>query len=268
MKYFTKSVYAVILSFVLLMMLSSCEQDKQNMTTLTFTEISHSERVFLFDNENMPSFSMEFQIKIPEDSIAFSKLYHSMVLSYFGEEYQTDKSIMENLQISTQEFTKEYRNNEEDLKGEIDDIGASYNWELQISNEVIFQDEDFVSFKNETYYFSGGAHGNTIRNYFIFDLAAKNILTSSDVFMAEVCNNIIELQQVSISKTDINSEVLYTDGFKCDHNFYLIKEGFVFHYDQYEIASYADGPIDIFLSFKEVEPYLNPKFAKRIISPK
>ena len=86
--------------------------------------------------------------------------------------------------------------------------------------------------------------------------------------MAEVCDNIIELQQVSISKTDINSEALYTDGFKCDHNFYLIKEGFVFHYDQYEIASYADGPIDIFLSFKEVEPYLNPKFAKRIISPK
>ena len=175
---------------------------------------------------------------------------------------------MENMQIISQVFTEEYRVNEDDLKGETDEIGASYNWELQKNNEIIFQNEVFISFKNEIYYFSGGAHGNTIRNYYIFDLRNKKILSADDVFKAEVCEDIVEIQQVSISKTNINSEVIYTDGFKCDHNFYLVEKGIVFHYDQYEIASYAEGPIDIFLSFEEVEPFLNPNFSKRIISLK
>jgi hypothetical protein len=49
---------------------------------------------------------------------------------------------------------------------------------------------------------------------------------------------------------------LYADGYRCDANFYLSEKGIVFHYDQYEIASYADGPIDVVIPFEDIKPFL------------
>ena len=48
---------------------------------------------------------------------------------------------------------------------------------------------------NEAFAFTGGAHGNTLRSYYIFDLKNNKLLTSQELFKANSCDAIIKLQK-------------------------------------------------------------------------
>ena len=47
-------------------------------------------------------------------------------------------------------------------------------------------------------------------------------------------------------------------------NFYLSSTGLTFVYNPYEIASYADGQIALFLPYKKLMPFLTPAFKARM----
>ena len=52
------------------------------------------------------------------------------------------------------------------------------------------------------------------------------------------------------------------DEFYLPENIGFTQEGLQLFYEQYEVASYADGPIILTLKYKEIEPYL--KFKKAL----
>jgi hypothetical protein len=47
-------------------------------------------------------------------------------------------------------------------------------------------------------------------------------------------------------------------------NVYLSNTGLTFVYNPYEIASYADGQISLFLPYKKLMPFLTPEFKERM----
>ena len=69
-------------------------------------------------------------------------------------------------------------------------------------------------------------------------------------------------------KIPVNGSINATGFMFEDDKFYLpenigfTQEGLQLFYEQYEVASYADGPIILTLKFKELEPYL--KFKKEL----
>ena len=246
--------FAVLL--ILFAGLMSCQSSSKHKAELKFTNYHHSEKIHLFNNDNYPSFNLDVQITLPKDSIAYSALYQAMSSSFFDTLYKPTLSVQKNLDLSTTLYTNNYRSIEEELDLDSTDIGASYNWEMIKNNKVVYHGQRYISFLNEAFAFTGGAHGNTIRSYFTFDLQNNKLLSSSDVFKINSCDTIIKLQKISLAKTGMQMDQLYSDGYKCDDNFYLVKEGIIFHYNQYEIASYAAGPIGIFISFQEIKPFL------------
>jgi len=51
---------------------------------------------------------------------------------------------------------------------------------------------------------------------------------------------------------------------KPNKNFYFNDKGLAFMYNPYEVASYAQGQIVVFIPFNELKSYLVPAFAERI----
>ena len=238
------------------LLLSSCKNETNKSTSLTFTEHNLSEEIHLFGNENYPKFNLDVHIKLPEDVVTYQGLNQAMMKSYFDSLYLPQKTIQENLEVLVQTHISEYRTIEKELQLDSIDIGSSYNWEMIENNQILNHNEHFVSFMNQIFSFTGGAHGNTIRNHYVFDLKNDKLLSAGDLLNLTNCKDIIDLQKTSAEKAGLILDEIFTDGFRCNNNFYLIEEGFIFHYDQYEIASYADGPIDIFISFTEIAPFL------------
>lgn len=234
----------------------SCENEVKEESSLTFIEYATSEKIHLFGNENYPAFDLDAHIKLPEDKITYQGLNQAMMETYFDSLYLPQKTAQENLEALAQSTISEYRAIEQELQLDSMDIGSSYNWQMIENNQILNQNGYFVSFVNEMFSFTGGAHGNTIRNHYVYDLKNDRILLAEDILKLMQCESIIDLQKKSAEKAGLILDEIFIDGFRCNSNFYLIEEGIIFHYDQYEIASYADGPIDIFISFTEIAPFL------------
>lgn len=114
----------------------------------------------------------------------------------------------------------------------------------------VFQSEGVTSFLREEYqYYSGGAHGNTAFSGITFDSNTGEELTL-DYFLDGEENGRIALAQYLIEQLD--GENLWEDykenivyKIVYEPQFY-VEDGFiVFLFDQYELASYAQGPFFI-----------------------
>jgi transposase len=84
----------------------------------------------------------------------------------------------------------------------------------------------------------------------------KKLLSVSDFFADPFCDKLKELQIASLKKAGHNLDEFWLENLQCLGNFYILEAGMIFHYNQYEIASYATGPIDVFISFEEIMPLL------------
>lgn len=250
---------SIILLIVGCLSFTSCQQNTPENSSITFQKYAHNEKVHLFGNENYPAFDLDVQIILPEEDASLTGLVQAMKKTFFDSLYYPEKTTEENLEILSQIVLQDYRILEQDLALDSMDIGSSYNWQMIQKNKTLMKNSNFISFVNETYSYTGGAHGNTIRNHFVYDLLEDKLLEAKDIFDLSKCESIIQLQKASIQKAGIHIDEIFKDGFRCNENFHLMDKGIIFHYDQYEIASYAAGPIDIFLSFEEMMPYLLDK---------
>lgn len=260
------TINQIITSFLFIVFVfSSCSTEKQKAPELTFETHKFSDKIFLFGNENYPSCDLDISLMAPKDSVFYKDLETKMLQIYFDTLYQLNANIDDLLFINAQAFIDEFNKQEEFLMQDTMDMGASFNWQIIVQNDITFQSKRFLSFMKEIFTYTGGAHGNTNRFYFVYDLEKQKILESSELFLADKCDELKDLQKKSLEKAGHDISAFWLDGLKCNHNFYVVETGLVFHYDQYEIASYAAGPMDIFISFEDIEPFLQqPELFKNL----
>jgi len=132
------------------------------------------------------------------------------------------------------------------------------------STSVVHNKGDFVSIENYNYVYSGGAHGNYGVNYKNYDRVSKKLIGFYDFFDFEA-NEILESLLLKEIKNK-NIKTFGTDFFVTD-NIYFTDKGISFVYNPYEIASYADGIITVFLSFEKIPKsiILKNEITKRIM---
>lgn len=245
-----------ILFAILYLFSTSCTIESNKEAELTFETFKFSDKVHLLGNENYPSCDIDISVLAPEDSINFKKLEAEMLKVYFDTLYKINANIDDLLFESAQFFIADFKEHEKYLLQDTIEIGASLSWQIILQNDIVYKDKKFISIMKELFAYTGGAHGNTNRFYYVYSFDKEKIVLASDIFKENSCNDLIELQKSSLNKIFEDTSGFWLDGLKCDQNFYVVESGLVFHYDQYEIASYAAGPIDIFLSFEEIEPFL------------
>jgi len=139
-------------------------------------------------------------------------------------------------------------------------------WEAKIKGEVIYENDHLVTIACDTYVFTGGAHGYNSIRYLNFDKKKGIELENWELFAnLEDFKRFAELKfriQEAIPQDDnINSTGLMFENeeFYLPENMGFTDNGLLLRYNQYDVASFADGPIIITLPYTEIKNYLAKK---------
>lgn len=136
-------------------------------------------------------------------------------------------------------------------------------WEANITGSISYENTEILTIKLESYLFTGGAHGYQTTHYLNFNKPEALELDTEDLFknlpdFEKYAETKFRTQEGIPDKGDINSTgfMFETGSFYLPQNIGYTQEGIQLFYEQYEIASYADGPIILTFPYSELQKYL------------
>ena len=136
-------------------------------------------------------------------------------------------------------------------------------WEVTGKSEVYYQNDKIININIEYYLFTGGAHGYSGLNSYIFDLETgqtlnlDNYITDIDKF-----TQIAELKFREKFKITADSNINATgfmfekEYFELPQNILFTDNGLILYYNTYDIAPYVDGPQELEIPYKDVQQLL------------
>lgn len=124
--------------------------------------------------------------------------------------------------------------------------------EERCKREMVYQSDRYLSYRIEEYSYHGGAHGGSKVSVGTLDRETGRQLTLNDVFgndgLAALESDLRTAVIAKIGEENIQSPVRPIE------NFYLAADGWHFVYNEYEIACYAIGAIDVVLARHSIAP--------------
>ncbi|MFD0799093.1 DUF3298 domain-containing protein [Maribacter chungangensis] len=161
------------------------------------------------------------------------------------------------IESAVHSFTKGYT----DLKHLF--VDEPMTWEATITGSISYEDDTVLTIKLESYLFTGGAHGYQTIHYLNFNKTKAIALDGENLFkntsdFEEYAESKFRKQEGIPEKGDINSTgfMFETGSFYLPQNIGYTQKGIELFYEQYEIASYADGPIVLTFPYPELQKYL------------
>ena len=140
-------------------------------------------------------------------------------------------------------------------------------YELSKEVQVSYLSEKILTLSSSTYVDGGGAHPNHYTFYLCADLVHNRKLAITDVLdtltYRATLQTLLEKKFRTarhIGKEEKISDYLFTNIIPVGQNFMLTSKGIGFHYNPYEVGSYAEGDVYLYIPFKELGSCLKPEF--------
>ena len=188
---------------------------------------------------------------------------NSMIKDLALHTYPVEGTNFKDFDDLLNQFMKDF----EDFKKEFPD--APGYWYLKDSTAIVYNSPEILSFENISSSYLGGAHGSYNAAYTNIDMRNGNMLKTKDIFnkgYEKTLNKMIEAQyrkQMNLKPNESLTEGgLFENKISFNDNFAMTKDGIEFLYNQYEIAPYAVGVIEIKLSYKDLDAILNKDVVK------
>lgn len=171
-----------------------------------------------------------------------------------------DEMEATNIEEAVQSFDNGYK----ELENKYPDETA--HWEAKIEGEVSFENKEMVTIRLDSYVFTGGAHGYGATRFLNFDKKKGIELENWQLFkntqeFKDFAENKFRLKESIPLNKPINSTgfMFEQDSFYLPENIGFTEKGIQLLYNQYEVASFADGRIELTLPYDEVRKYLAKK---------
>ncbi|MBN8670202.1 MAG: DUF3298 domain-containing protein [Chitinophagales bacterium] len=149
-------------------------------------------------------------------------------------------------------------------------LGESWNnYYSGVAMDVIFNDNNWLVMEMSGSEYTGGAHGNYGVSYMNIDMQQKRVWNMEDVMTVDSnkLNLLLDAEArryFAIAATESFEDRLLTDKVIPNGNICITPTGINFVYNPYEIASYADGIITLFLPYSQLKDLLKPEFKQRM----
>lgn len=149
-------------------------------------------------------------------------------------------------------------------------LGESWNnYYSSVAMDVIFNDNNWLVMEMSGSEYTGGAHGNYGVSYMNIDMQQKRVWKMEDVMTVDSnkLNLLLDAEArryFAIAATESFEDRLLTDKVLPNGNICITPTGINFVYNPYEIASYADGIINLFLPYSQLKDLLTPAFKQRM----
>ena len=213
-----------------------------------------------------PAATYKFYYLHPINYKSISKFKHyrdSLAYSLFGKQESYDEP-KEMLQASAKQFFDDYQ---ETNGGDFDpEMSYAYNWEETTDHAVILNEQGVICTSVNWYAFTGGAHGNFATAFKTYDMESDRFIKLKDIFMPGYELTLSKMLEKMIRERDnipedqsLTDAGMFVEEMLPTENFYLSRSGIYFYYNVYEIAPYAGGPTELYLSFSDIKTLLKPQ---------
>ena len=162
----------------------------------------------------------------------------------------------------------EYAKVMKEMNAQMDYPGLHQTWEYIETMEIWNPQGKAAVIARETYTYTGGAHGNSGKIYYVVDTEARRILSLEDFFRdpqsGALRAMVLEELRLYSAREDapipqgkpLSAGIFLEDDPEMSPNFFVTQEGLGLHWDPYEIAPYAAGSIEISLPWKKIRPLM------------
>lgn len=244
-----------ILLLLITIIFSNCSNEKIEFSTQTWEQKSAlpCEEICTRISIKVPFANNDSKVA---DSINQHLLNTIKEVVYFGENPKKQVTYPE----ITQSFIKAY----EDMKKQfpVETIG----WEAIVEGKTTCQNEDLIALQIGYYNYTGGAHGYTgVKSILINKddgslYSAKTIFKDLTTFKKYAEKRFRKTFKIADHYTINATGFMFNeDKFDLPSTLIFNDKGLILYYNTYEIASYADGPKQLFLPYSEIGDFLTFK---------
>lgn len=185
--------------------------------------------------------------------------------TFFGDVSIDDMTPQGALDLFTEGYVEEYQSlsnqyYDDMSRLEDDQIPMWYWYALYMNNDIHFQNDHLISYSVTVYEYTGGAHGGTSLVNTTIDLENLYTLSEEDIFVPNFQHKLADIIIAQLMKEHNltqRNELIEIGFFNVDeiypnNNFRLDEEGLFYTFNQYEIAPYVMGIIDVFIPYDEL----------------
>lgn len=206
-------------------------------------------------------------VDCPEVSVSYPKALEntklaSTINTALEEETISILNFDEDITASTpEEAIRSFKNGYLELKRLYSD--ETIGWEAKIEGKVIYEDNALLTVELDSYIFTGGAHGYSSKQFLNFDktkgkeLENRQLFINQDEFERFAEIKFREQEKIPMDKSINHTGFMFEkDSFHLPENIGFTEKGIQLRYNPYEVASYADGPLELTLPYDEVKKFL------------
>jgi hypothetical protein len=210
-----------------------------------------------------PVAAIQLGMLLPGESanpLISDSLIHLMLVKFTGKQVRITQpeKLLDGMK---QVYFENYLSTNEGIYKET--MASSFNWQSLKFLHILMNGSHVLSFYIDHYAFTGGAHGLQTRQYTVVNLWTGKEVRLKDIFKENsetllssiLSDKIHEKNHLPITQS-LTDAGFFTDTIKPNDNFYITREGIGFFYNQYDIAPYASGSIDVFIPFYELKDLL------------
>ena len=244
-----------LLALIVIFFVSCSEEKNIEISSQSFTE----KELPICENSNCPEITINYVEVFGNEKIAakINKKLNDFIFKslLMGEDsIPTAKTIKE----AATAFVESYNRD----KAQFPDMAGEYFAEISVNE--IYSNPKHICFELIQYLYTGGAHGYGTTSFLNIDPKTGEVLSRNELFidkkeLTEFAEQKFREQQKIPKGESINATGYWFE----DEKFFLpesagfTQDTLIFIYNQYDIASYADGPIELKIAIKEAEPFLS-----------
>ena len=264
--------YAVLTVLLALSAVVSCDGKWRggNASLIKYDSIVVAKNIpLLNDNDTTLPFadvtvSFTYPVKF-KDAKSLERLQQIFKGTFFGDMEYDSMTPQEAMDQYLSNYIERYKSLSnfyyEDLARLGENMPSWYWYYMNTNNKILFQNDSILSYAVEYSDYEGGAHGSYNIVYTNIDLNELVTLSEEDLFIPDYFNRLTDRIVKSLMKQyeAESPDSLLTSGFFTiedivpNNNFWLSNDGIHYSYNQYEIAPYSMGVIDVVVPFSELE---------------
>jgi hypothetical protein len=244
-----------------LAVLTSCSSPKEQKSQIGYEMKTYrlTSRPGCDGDSACAEFEVSYPIFTGIDSAKSRKIARELELIFsLGDPDADTKTLVE----EATEFVESYKTFTSEVPG------VNHGWFFHAEARVNILTDTLISISIDEQYYTGGAHGGGGRYFVNINPATGSKVELQTILKPGFEGQLVKAAEAAFRKQrELSPEAdLLENGFEFrDNRFHLndnygfTPEGVVFFYNSYEIAPYAAGPSEVFISYSEILDWLKFK---------
>lgn len=260
-----QKILVISLLGMLLGQISCTESKNESLSNQTneseisiLNEYSYENKEYKEENCTTNCTGIEINYPVTED-YDFKNLFEKEIKSIISNYLRSVEGLN-----TLEDYANGFLDNYKDFKSAFPESNTP--WTLEVDMEITYNSASLICYKTTVYSYTGGAHSNEDIQFKLIDKNANSInfnelIKSTSEFLKLAEESFRKEKGISPDKSWEESGYNFSENqFRLSENIGISKKGVVLYYNNYEIASYADGSSEILIPMNQVKNLLKEKY--------